>query len=308
MKNYTVSIVLKDSNGVLKQLDNLEKGGATSSANKASGTSGGGVFSKLQNLGIGQLAKLAGIGLGIGELVNLTVKSSGILQGTFKLWETSMMLIFKPFGDFVGMALRPLTLMMLMWAIPFYKVAGPFFRDYGAQLGLALAGKGYAEGGVLGNINPSAEKTAELTIPGYTALKKLGDLMAPTFDKLIVDLGVSLGNVPATIFNVFANTGVMLSSWLANIPKVFSDVFLNTGVQLSSWLANIPGTIADVFVGLANNLTTALASIPQKIFDAIMAWITKLASGNSITEGRSPNGWASGRWNTRSQAIADTNP
>lgn len=150
-RQYTVAIKLVDKDGLLSKLDNVVRGKASlgggrgSSGASGSGGSSGGInsyndlFKKMTDVNILQLAKLTGIGLGVYELVSLAVKSSGILQADFKLWETSMTLIFRPIADFFGLILRPFVLAFWALTLPFYKVAGPFFRDWGSKIGQFFA-------------------------------------------------------------------------------------------------------------------------------------------------------------------------
>lgn len=134
-----VTINLKDSNNVLKKIEGLN-GGSGGGARAGATTSGGGVLQKIQSLNLSQLAVLGGIGLSIGFVANQMVKSSGLLQQQFKLWETSMSLIFRPIADFFGSIMRPVMMALLgNLIIPFYKAAFPWFREHGRKLGEDIA-------------------------------------------------------------------------------------------------------------------------------------------------------------------------
>lgn len=135
---FQVSIALKDPNGIFKRLENLEKNGIMARMGSIGGGGGGGsstsgvngVWRKMQDLSSNSLVKLAGISVGVGSLVALAHKSSGILEGTFKMFERNFMLFIKPIADFFGLILRPIAQAMYQLLIkPFYEIAAPFFRD-----------------------------------------------------------------------------------------------------------------------------------------------------------------------------------
>ena len=144
-RNYTVTVKLKDD-GTLAKLQALGGLGGSGKRPNISGLSGvnmsgnNSVFQKIEALQANQVLKLAGIGLGVGSMVTLLTKSSGQLQGIFKLWETGLTLIFRPIGDFIALALRPVTVLLLTQFItPFFRSVYPFFRDYGIKMGSFFA-------------------------------------------------------------------------------------------------------------------------------------------------------------------------
>lgn len=51
----------------------------------------------------------------------MATESSGIFGAYFKLFDTSVRMIFRPIGDTIGLILRPFALMMIKWAVPFYQ-------------------------------------------------------------------------------------------------------------------------------------------------------------------------------------------
>lgn len=209
-RQYTVAIKLVDKDGIMSKLGNLGKG----SSPGTSGGGGSGVLDKIAGAGAGQLLKLTGIGLGIAELVRLGVKSSGILQQNFKLWETSMMLIFRPITDFIGLILRPFTLLFLQWfVIPFYQKVYPFFREWGtaigkffadpktafsvivdaiAALGAIIAGKMLTGGGGGGTPAPPTSPGANPSAPTWPKCIELCNNSTTALTKPLPD-GVSTG-------------------------------------------------------------------------------------------------------------------
>lgn len=326
-RNYTVTINVKDG-GILKQLERLQSGGSGGSSGGGGGgggsLAGGGFFDKLNNLGAAQLLKLGGIALGVTELVKLTVKSSGVLQGTLKLWENAMLLVFKPFGDFVGLLLRPWVLAMLAFAIPFYKTVGPalikFAQDYGKNLNnppvkvgdsmtnaIPAFGAKLAEGylNLQNSINGVGKTIGDFTDNLGKQLTPIGGKLYDTFIALGSDIWTKLQNVPNALFGYFVSVGTSIYEKLAQLPNAFFGYFIQVGDLIYSKLTSVPQTIADVFTGLASDIAAKLASIPQDIRNAIMAWLQSLAGLGGATTTTHPS--LASRFsntNTRMQAIA----
>ena len=94
----------------------------------------------------GNLAKLGVIALGVGSLVALVSKLTGMivdaspmLKGMLKLLNYSVMLIFRPIGDFIGFFLRPLMIYFLRSiALPWYKQMRPIMQKFGSMIGIDL--------------------------------------------------------------------------------------------------------------------------------------------------------------------------
>ena len=303
-RNYKVIVEVKDG-GLLKKLDKLNTGSPTGGGGK--GSSSGGAMGAAKGMGLAQLAKLTGIGIGVGSLVALTVKSSGVLQGVAKLWESTVMLIFKPIGDFIGFALRPLALMMLMWAIPFYKVAGPWFRDYGRQVGDALVKLSTPEGMQKHIIERTNTTTRDITLGGF-GLSQIGAVLTQKILAELSSIDGVLRGVGANLFNMFIGVGQNILTTLAGIPNYFFGVLGSIGTRINDTLLGIPTYIFDVFKGLASSLASTLANIPQMIWNAIMAMFNKatggIFSGNWGGNNERPSFGTRGRTTTAS--IADT--
>ena len=157
-EQYTLKVVIDDSK--IRELENrLNKlGGGSSGSGSGSGSGGGGISGMLGKLGgfaggaggtggmIKSIAKLGGIAasvIGITKMMNkitsLMVQSSPMLQGMLKLFNTSIMMIFRPIGDFVGFFLRPIMIYLLRnIALPLYRLLAPTLRQWGAGLGSSL--------------------------------------------------------------------------------------------------------------------------------------------------------------------------
>jgi hypothetical protein len=139
---YTLKIDIDDS-----KIRELEKrlmaimGGKTAGlsgvAGAATGKSDKGSMMK-------NIAKLGVIALGVGSLVGLVSKltgmivdSSPMLKGMLKLLNYSVMLILRPIGDFFGFFLRPIIIyFMRSIALPWYKQMRPIMQALGSKLGV----------------------------------------------------------------------------------------------------------------------------------------------------------------------------
>lgn len=115
---YKLQLVIDDSK--LKEI--FGKMNSTFGVGAKSGSSAGG-----KNL-FGNLAHLAKIAIGIGSAVTVlhkildhALKASPIAQSSFKILEYAVNLILRPIGDIMGLIIRPFAIMMLRWAVPFYK-------------------------------------------------------------------------------------------------------------------------------------------------------------------------------------------
>jgi len=81
------------------------------------------------------LVKIAGFSVGMAGLLQfrkMLIDSSPMLQAVLKIMSTAFNLILRPFGDFLGFFLLPLTMGLLQFAVPFYamaiKLAPDFYR------------------------------------------------------------------------------------------------------------------------------------------------------------------------------------
>lgn len=139
---YTLKIDIDDS-----KIRELEKRLMAVMGGKTSGLSGlaGAATGKndksalMQNIG-----KLGVIAIGVGSLVALVSKltgmivdSSPMLKQMLKLFNYSVMLILRPIGDFFGFFLRPLVIYFLRSvALPFYKQMRPIMQAVGTFVGM----------------------------------------------------------------------------------------------------------------------------------------------------------------------------
>jgi len=92
---------------------------------------------------------------------------SPMLQKMLEVMNIAFNLVLRPFGDFLGFVLRPLAMMFLATAMPFFKTAYPFLMKLGMILGKQLAA-----GDILGMFFTITDKI------------KIEDVMKYLFDKV----------------------------------------------------------------------------------------------------------------------------
>jgi hypothetical protein len=302
-RQYTVTVKLKDD-GLLKKLEGVSGGSAGGGGNKNSvsgllggGGGGGGIFKKLEGIGIGQLLKLGGIAAAVTTMVALTYKSSAQLQGIHKMWEAGFMLIFKPFGDFIAQLFRPMTIMFLQFAVPFYKEATKFFRDWLRDARKVSDDQINTAKGGAGSLG-----TAEMTATGWI-MQFFGDMqrsIGKTFDTQAKDvsavlsgavtgiattwkgfndvLGSLLTPIPSIIVGAFTSFGSNVASMLSNIPGLLSSLFLNFGANVWNNLLNLPSYLSGLFTNFGQDVWNKLLDVPGTLFDVFMGLAGNIGS------------------------------
>lgn len=261
------------------------------------------IFKKMEKLNIAQLGALIGIGVGIAGMTALLVKSSGLLQGTLKILETSLLLVFRPFGDFIALALRPLALALLALAIPFYTVAGKWFRTYGNDIGQALlemfTGTGrfeldprkadpnrldarfvafMDEFGVVwasfltqlaADLASLPSKIKEAVTNFFTDLGTAGDTITKFWVRLGEEIWLNLGEAGSMITKFWSSLGEKIWLGIGEAGETITKFWTNLGKEIWLNLEPVPGQIQGFFTELGTNLGLHLQTIPPfllKIF------------------------------------------
>ena len=143
---YTLKIDIDDSKirDLEKRLSKLMSGTGTGGMARVSGVAtgesgaGGGIAKNIAKLGVIALGVGSLVGL-VSKLTGMIVDSSPMLKGMLKLLNYSVMLILRPIGDFFGFFLRPLIVYFLRSvALPFYKQWRPIAQKIGSWLGVKL--------------------------------------------------------------------------------------------------------------------------------------------------------------------------
>lgn len=229
---------IKDLEKRMQGIFNIKGAGASSGASASANP-------------IKNLLKLGAIATGVGALVatvtkisQMTVNASPMLKAMLQLFNTSITLILRPIGDFIGFILRPIMLYFLRYiAIPFYKYFTPWMQKYGNSIGQGLTA-------VLKTLTqpPSLQSNPA----GFAA-----DILFPS--KGATDL----------------------ANWLKTLEPIkfpdFGEIFkkLNLDSITTSW-----GKIIDFFTGLSTNpiktvwdqLTTLFQGIGGGVKTLTSAW------------------------------------
>jgi hypothetical protein len=251
----TVNVEFDISSSSLSKLQSIMGG-----SKGGSGGAGGGKGT------LSMITKLSGIAIGVVGLVSLVKKitslmvdSSPMLQQVLKIFNTAIMFIFRPIGDFIGFFLRPIMVYFLRTiALPFYKDAMPALRKLGNLLGHDLL-KGLTKG---------AEGK-----PGKNALEEgfgIEDMGA----NLAFNMGVVLGFIAEYIddIKIVGSEFIVIAGWVIDyFGKKKEDVEKKIQIILSiiddvstelntAWTA-IETAITTISTGIAGVKTTVTNTI-----------------------------------------------
>jgi hypothetical protein len=235
-----------------------------------------GIFQKMADLGGLQLLKLIGIGAGIAGVLAATIKSSGMLQGLLKLWELGMILFLRPIGDFIALSLRPLTLMFMSLAAPYFKEMAKWAREWGPKIGKALVEGEPLANPVFGTDLPNKEDYDQFFANFAVETGKFfAGLKLPSFEEIgtvwsdfLTNTTATLSSIPSEIGKVFTELGENIWNWLQNVPQIVSTSFVQLGNQLLQFFVDIPHNIAQLFFTLGDQLGAWFGDVPHMIFSA----------------------------------------
>lgn len=262
------------------------------------GAGGAGIFGNI----LGKLGLLSGVFLAVKEIASKIYaklkEASPALQAVSSMFEQSIRLFFKPFGDFLAMLLRPLAVWLLRIAVKWYKWLSGMTEEQkkkaatGALAGTAVAGPiGGIIGGVIGaNWKEILEKIAEFF---YSIIEKIVDWQnsvkefAENVKQKIIDWWDSLG---AYWVELAANIAYFWEDLKANLANKWDEVkakfngwildLLASWDALKSELADKWKTIIgkflewkDYFVEKWNELKSSLANAWDKIKSAIRGFL-----------------------------------
>lgn len=202
-QQYTLKVVIDDSK--IKELERrLAQIMGMKPASSGGGASAGGMFGPAFAKNIMSLAKIAtGIGMLVvfgKKMLDLAIKSSPIAQSSFKLLQTSINFILRPIGDVIGFVVRPFALMMLKWAIPFYK-----------NWANSTTFQKFARGDIIGALMEALGLTTEVTQTPATnwgeALKQAEAKLFTDWQGFVNELGLELATLGVTIQDAFSKLG-----------------------------------------------------------------------------------------------------
>jgi len=275
-EQYTLKVVIDDSK--IRELEQrLGKLGGGSGGGQ--GSKGGGGLAGLMGGGgstggtMKNIAKLGIIAIGVGaimkavqKITSLMIQSSPMLSGMLKLFNTSILMIFRPIGDFVGFFLRPIMIFLLRnIALPWYRMAAPIMRQWGSAIGNNLVNFIKDPLGGLANLITSINWWDLLKFsPVLVALEAIRSL-AGLFN-------IDLGNIASGISEQFTNL-------ISGVTNVLSPVFENFTNGISMMFNDAINFLSPVFTGLSDGLGF--------IFDEFIGWWDQWSTWISTSIGAS---------------------
>lgn len=284
-EQYTLRLLVDDS-----QVRALEQRlgkmmGMTGSTQGSSPSGGGGLLGG----SIGKnIAKLSAIAIGVGSIVtiakkiqSLAIESSPMLQAIMKLFNTSMLFIFRPIGDFIGFLLRPLMIFFMRnIAIPWYRLAAPIMRQWGSSIGNNLVAFLTDPFGGIINWFEGLDLMNMLGINGF--IEMLGGIWE-TLKAFNLDLGAVGAGISQKFTGAMDRVADLLNpifgSWVANLRRSFSGV---KNFFESMW-AGITDTFKPAWDALSS-LWKAIADFFKPIFEAIQGIINFFTGGRETGE------------------------
>jgi len=188
------SIISKESSGLLKMVDSsvkkMESLGIKPTDVKGDEVGG---ISKIA----GSMAKMVVIGVAIvaavGIIAKQVVKASPYLQGILSVFSRSMLIFFRPFGDFLATHLKPLAVALMKLSVAWLK----FTRTPEGKV-VAAAGTGVGVGAGIGAI-----------IGGFTA----GPAGAAIGALIGAMIGAFIALIPDAVKGI-KNLGIVAKAWL----------------------------------------------------------------------------------------------
>jgi len=282
---YTLKIDIDDS-----KIRELEKrlmaimGGKTAGLSGLAGAAEGkGDKSALIN----NIKKLGIIAIGVGSLVALVSKltgmivdSSPMLKGMLKLLNYSVMLILRPIGDFFGFFLRPIVIYFLRSvALPFYKQMRPVMQRLGTVLGVDFMKRqseidsvGGKKGWEEGFNHEEGMKNLEQTLLQWGSLFSIfeeGETQYQSTKDAIAAFKGAFTAINGITFPTIDLSGIQtkIDNTLTGITSVFSL----TGIQ-----TKIDTTIAAITDFDFSKIFTELETKFKKIFDDLWNLITSI--------------------------------
>jgi len=272
--------------------------GTTSSIGKSVGTN---VLNKL-GTSVGKIAAGVSTGMiifaGIKKGIEKLVQASPRLQATMSIFSKSLMLILRPMGDVISMLIRPLALLLLKFAVPFYKksleninktsgkigtVAGAVAGGIGgAKAGAAIGLKGGPMGVAVGAVGGAV---AGAIVGGLTGLN-IGPMIEDLFKKALdanpvlkqffIDLGEQLKSIGEWAVQFFGTDlpnffTVTLPESVKFLGQAFSDFFT---IDIPMFFSDLGETIISVWDSIVTFVQDNVITPIQDAWKTLVTWIT----------------------------------
>lgn len=178
-------------------------------------------------------------------------KSSPMLQSSLKIINTTLMLMLKPIADMFGMILRPFALMMIKWAIPFYKKTMENLNKPGGLTGGIIgAGVGAIIAAITAVIVASA---VGVSAPITTSIIAV---VAAIFGAITLGLaGINLGAwITEKVKGIFDSIFSLFSKSQSSTSSSSSKKKSSSSSSSSNWFSDTVSSIYGTGQGLYNNI------------------------------------------------------
>lgn len=245
----------------------------------------------------GIIISAASIGLMVMTFKKL-LSVSPMLQKMLEVMNLAFNLILRPFGDFIGFILRPIAMMFLATAIPFFQKAYPLLMELGNKIGELLVNWDL-EGVIMAVLE---------AFPPFEVLGSIGKALGIT-----TDAGSDAGDVGAVGLGLAAGgVGAMYGAgkilkWGAG--KIFNPLGVSGAASATAAGAKTMGAMPKGWVppATASSTTGKVASAVSRAAGAKIALqaAAKAALALKLTN---PVGWALLGWEGVTSAIKHFSP
>lgn len=221
-----------------------------------------------------RVLRIAGISVGIGGIFYTLLKSSSILQGVFDLFQESVMMIFRPIGDMLGLFLLPIVLLFLeKVALPFYETLLPFYESV------------FGAGEAIANFFSNPAKYISDGVAGVVeAIKSI--VISP-----IINVGEAIGGINLAmsgaeqawnnIVNFFNGMGEgvqAINRGFSALVGLFSGIWVVANTVLSQAWGAVVGFFVSIWQVINNVLSSAWGAVVG-FFVMLSAVITRVLLG-----------------------------
>ena len=215
----------------------------------------------------------------IKQLTSIIIESSPMLQAILKLFNSAVLFIFRPIGDFIGFFLRPMIIHFLRnIAIPLYRKMGPLLRVLGSDKG---------ERAVDAFKNPTWGKSIAGVLEGVTFGGTIGGILGGKSDQLedkhndFVNIQESIDGFVESLYNMFPKAHgdggeAGDSPEQAQVKNMWFDLDLTLG-GITSGLQWFWDTISPIFTMITDGFSNF-----WNFISPIFGWIS--AGLNSVWE------------------------
>ena len=216
----------------------------------------------------GSLIPMIGIPLALGTMIGLMEKSSGVMGATFEVLQTSFVLMFKPFGDFIGSYFLPMAVSLIRFSSE-WQIWAEEWKKQWAQA-TEDVGEGFEEG--LELTGPDAEKIERFN----QAIANLNAVLSDSSAEWLSfkNLGGALGNIVGT-----------LQSGFMDLINGLSDFYHQLHLIHKGWekfLSDINATWAGAlaWVGKVGFVFSQLKGDIEKAWGSFVDWFETLGLNN----------------------------